>query len=99
MLGNMSKVLGQVQNLQEQLKKMTVEGSAGDGTVRIMMNCQQHVLGVRFNADRLGQYTPESLEQLIIEAFKQAQEKSKARAKEEVQKITGFDLSSFPGLF
>ncbi|AEG58455.1 YbaB/EbfC family nucleoid-associated protein [Desulforamulus ruminis] len=99
MLGSMSKVLGQVQNLQEQLKKMTVEGSAGNGMVRIIMNCQQHVLGVRFNADQLDQYNPESLEQLIIEAFKQAQEKSKAQAKEEVQKITGFDLSSLPGMF
>lgn len=99
MLGNMTKILGQMQNLQEHLKNITVEGIAGDGAVKVIMNCQQNVLSVRFNPDIVAESAPQRLEQLILEAFTVAQGESKARAKTEVQKTTGFNLSNLPGLF
>lgn len=99
MLGNMTKILGQMQQLQEQLKKLTVEATAGDGTVKIIMNAQQTVLAVRFDPDKAGNIGPEALGQMIIEAFNEAQAASKAKAREEVTKVTGLNLSSLPGLF
>jgi len=99
MLGNMTKLLGQMQSLQEQLKNLTVEATAGEGTVRVIMNGQQNVLAVRFNPDTVGNMKPDVLGQMIIEAFTEAQKQSKARAKEEVSKITGLNLTNLPGLF
>lgn len=98
MLGNMTKIMGQLQGLQQFLKELTVEGTAGDGLVKVMMNGQQNIMGVRFDPDRLSGVEPEALGQMLVEAYNQAQLESKARAKEEVTKATGLNLSNLPGI-
>ncbi|RYD06202.1 hypothetical protein N752_04755 [Desulforamulus aquiferis] len=99
MLGNMSKIIGQMQGLQETLKSLTVEGNGGNGVVKVIMNGQQNILAVRFNPDLVGQIDPIELGQMIIEAYNTAQSNSKEKAKEEVSKITGLNLANLPGLF
>lgn len=99
MLGNMTKIMGQMQQLQEQLKSVTVESAVGEGAVKIIMNAQQNILAVRFDPDKIANMKPEFFSQLIIEAFNDAQAKSKAKAREEVTKVTGLNIASLPGLF
>lgn len=99
MFGNMSKILGQMQNLQQYLKNLNVEGTSGDGVVRVIMNGQQSVLAVRFDPDRVADIEPEVLGQMLTEAYNMAQAESKTKAREEVTKVTGLDLSNLPGLF
>lgn len=99
MFGNMTKMLGQMQTLQETLKNLTVEGTAGDGVVKVIMNGQQNVLAVRFNPDLVAEVDPVTLGQMITEAYNAAQLESKSKAKEEVSKVTGLNLSNLPGLF
>ncbi|GAB6179092.1 YbaB/EbfC family nucleoid-associated protein [Desulfotomaculum defluvii] len=99
MFGNMTKIVGQLQNLQQLLKDMTVEGTAGDGLVKVIMNGQQSILAVRFDPDRIFSLESEALGQMITEAYNQAQIESKEKAKEEVTKSTGLNLSSLPGIF
>lgn len=98
MLGNMTKIMGQLQGLQQFLKDLTVEGTAGEGLVKVMMNGQQNILGVRFDSDRITEVEPEVLGQMLVEAYNQAQAESKAKAKEEVSKVTGLNLSNLPGI-
>ncbi|MEW6064208.1 hypothetical protein P378_07970 [Desulforamulus profundi] len=99
MIGNMSKILGQLQDLQQQLKDLTVEGVAGDGLAKVIMNGQQNILAVRFDPDRVTAVAPEVLGQMLAEAYNQAQVESKARAREQVTKVTGLDLANLPGIF
>ncbi|SHF12832.1 YbaB/EbfC family nucleoid-associated protein [Desulforamulus putei] len=99
MLGNMSKILGQLQGLQQQLKELTVEGTAGDGLVKVMMNGQQNILAVRFDPDRTPATAPEVLGQMLVEAYHQAQLESKAKARDEFSKVTGLNISNLPGIF
>ncbi|ABO48636.1 conserved hypothetical protein 103 [Desulforamulus reducens MI-1] len=99
MFGNMAKVVGQIQNIQQFLKDMTVEGTAGDGLVKVIINGQQSILAVRFDPDRISAVEPEALGQMITEAYNQAQLESKEKAKEEVTKATGLNLSNLPGIF
>lgn len=99
MIGNMSKLLGQLQDLQKNLKDLTVEGTAGDGFVKIIMNGQQNVLAVRLDPERIAGAEPEVLGQLLSEAYNQAQVESKAKARNEVTRVTGLNLSNLPGIF
>lgn len=99
MFGNMTKVFGQLQNLQQILKDITAEGTAGDGLVKVIINGQQSILAVRFDPDRISSVEPEVLGQMLTEAYNQAQYESKEKAKEEVTKATGLNLSGLPGLF
>lgn len=99
MFGNMTKIFGQLQNIQQLLKDMTVEGTAGDGLVKVIINGQQNILAVRFDPDRIATVEPEVLGQMLTEAYNQAQNESKEKAKEEVTKATGLNLSGLPGLF
>ncbi|GAB6159208.1 hypothetical protein JCM39194_24080 [Desulfotomaculum varum] len=99
MFGNMSKILGQLQGLQQQLKELTVEATAGDGLVRVIMNGQQQVLAVRFDPDRINATAPEELGQMLAEAYQQAQQASKTKARDEFSKATGLNIANLPGIF
>lgn len=99
MLGNMTKIFGQLQGLQQSLKDLTVEGSAGDGLVKVLINGQQSILAIRFDPERIRSVEPAELGPLLVEAYNQAQTESKNKAKEEVSKTTGLNLSNLPGMF
>lgn len=99
MLGNMTKLMAQMQSLQETLRSLTVEGIGGNGVVKVILNCQQNILAVRFNPDLVGQVEPGDLGKMITEAYNAAQTESKVKAKEEASKVTGLNLSNLPGLF
>ncbi|AQS57840.1 YbaB/EbfC family nucleoid-associated protein [Desulforamulus ferrireducens] len=99
MLGNVTKIFGQLQGLQQTLKELTVEGSAGDGLVKVLINGQQNVLAVRFDPERIRSVEPAELGSLVVEAYNQAQMESKIKAREEVTKTTGLNLSNLPGIF
>ena len=99
MLGNMTKVFGQLQGLQQTLKDLTVEGSAGDGLVKVLLNGQQSIMAVHFDPVRIRSVEPAELGSLVVEAYNQAQSESKDKVKEEVTKTTGLNLSNLPGMF
>lgn len=98
MFGNMTRIMGQLQDLQQFLKDLTVEGTAGDGMVTVVMNGQQNVMAVHIDAERIAGVESVALGQMITDAYNQAQLDSKTRAKEEVTRVTGLNLSSLPGI-
>lgn len=99
MLGSIGKIIGQIQQLQEELKNIKIEGSAGSGAVRVEVNGQQEVLAVHLDQEAMKTIEPAQLETLVKEAFTAARKNSKEKAKSEVAKVTGLDLSSIPGMF
>jgi DNA-binding YbaB/EbfC family protein len=87
---------GRMGEIQEKLKHVRVEGTAGGGMVTVEANGQQKVLHVRIEDSLLQDGDKEMLEDLLVGAVNSALEKAREAAAEEMAKLTG-DLD-LPGL-
>jgi len=90
-----SKVLEQAKSMQnkmketqEQIKKIEVEGIAGGGSVKICLNGDGELIKL-YISEEIMKENKEILEDLIIAAHGDAKQKVKAKASEELSKITG----------
>ncbi len=104
MKGGMNQILKQAQKMQEELARVqaelaniTVEGSAGGGMVRVIVNCQNQVIGVKVEPEVINPNDKEMLEDLIVAAVNQALENAQKKAQEEMNKVTGGLLGNLPG--
>lgn len=102
--GNMQKMLKQVQKMQadmvkiqEKLAEMTVEGTAGGGVVKIIMNGKQVVMDIYLEPEILDPEDSELIEDLLMAAFNEALRKVQDLAEEQMGKATGG--LNIPGLF
>jgi hypothetical protein len=97
---NISKMLKQAQKLQSQmmqaqddLAKKTFEGTAGGNMVKITVNGSGDCIGVALNPEVVDPDDVEMLEDLIVAAFKNAQEKVKEQSNAAFGGLTaGMDL-------
>ncbi|KAF1085850.1 Nucleoid-associated protein [Sporotomaculum syntrophicum] len=97
MMNNMSNFMPLVQELQEQLKSMTVKVSAGEGSVELVMNGNQEVVQLYFKPALL--QDPAQLAQLTANAFNEGMRESKKMVREQLSKITGgLAIPTVPGL-
>ena len=102
---NMQKLMKQAQKmqddmakLQEELGEMMVEGVAGGGMVKAVVNGQQELLSLSIAAEVIDPEEKEMLEDLVTAAIKEALRLSKELQTEEMQKITGgMGLPGMPG--
>ncbi|RMF60468.1 MAG: YbaB/EbfC family nucleoid-associated protein, partial [Calditrichaeota bacterium] len=83
------KMQEDMQRIQEQLGKITVEGSAGGGMVKVTANCQNQIVNVEIEPEVIDANDKEMLEDLIVAAVNQALENASARSQEEMQKVMG----------
>jgi nucleoid-associated protein EbfC len=81
-MANLNKLLKQAQKMQaqvlraqEDLKTKQVEGTAGGGMVTVTMNGGQEIVSVKINPQAVDPNDVEMLEDLVLAAFKNAQEK------------------------
>lgn len=96
-MNNMNNMIPLFQQLQEQLKHMTVKVSAGEGAVQIVMNGNQEVVQLNFKPNVLE--NPAQLAQLTTQAFNEGMRESKSMVREELSKLTGgLNIPSVPGL-
>lgn len=93
---NMQKLMKQAQKMQadvarvqEELKDMIVEGSAGGGMVKVEANARQEVLSIHIDPEVVDPDDVELLEDLLLAALKDALTNAQERAAEEMQKVTG----------
>lgn len=98
MLGNLGGMISQVQNMQDSLKDVMVEVSAGEGLVKIIMNGVQNLVEVNI-APELLQGDVEKLETIVLEGLNQAQHDSKTKIQEQVAKMTGLNVANFMNMF
>jgi DNA-binding YbaB/EbfC family protein len=84
MAKNMNKLMKQAQKMQaqlmkaqEDLNKKEVEGTAGGGMVKVVLNGAQELQSISLNPEVVDPDDVEMLEDLIIAAFNNAQEKVK----------------------
>ncbi|MBX7146306.1 MAG: YbaB/EbfC family nucleoid-associated protein [Alphaproteobacteria bacterium] len=92
-LGSMLKQAQQIQNkmseMQNELDKMEVTGSAGGGMVQIVISGKNNVRSIQIDPQLLKSEEKEILEDLIVAAFQDAKTKVEALASAEMAKITG----------
>ncbi len=99
---NINKLIKQAQRLQSQmvqaqneLTKKTFEGTSGGNMVKVTMNGGGDCVGVSINPEVIDPDDVEMLEDLIVAAFKNAQEKVKEQSNAAMGGLTsGMDLGA-----
>lgn len=96
MTGNPQQMMRQVQQMQQRLAEIqqelsneTVDGSAGGGVVTVTMNGQQKVQEVKIDPAALDHDDVEMLQDLVLAAFNDAQEKVQKLAESRLGGLTG----------
>ena len=77
-----------MQETQENLKKIEVEGVSGGNAVKIVMNGDGELKKITFD-DSLFKEPKEIFEDLIVAAHNDAKSKLKKKTSEEISKVTG----------
>lgn len=88
------KMQSQMMAMQQELEKETVEGTAGGGMVKIVMNGKQELVSVKIDPQAVDPNDVEMLEDMILAAVNQAHETMLAKAN---SKYAGMGLN-IPGL-
>ena len=93
--GNMSKLLKQAQEMQQQiedvqgqLSDMIVEAESGGGMVSVKVNGKQEVLEVNIDPEAMAE-DREMLEDLIISALNKALSKAQTDSQEKMNSVAG----------
>jgi nucleoid-associated protein EbfC len=93
---NLNKLMKQAQKMQEQMAKTqaelenkTVEVSAGGGKVKVTANGAGDIIAIKIDKEVVDPNDVEFLEDLLLDAVKQAVERGKALAQSEMTRITG----------
>ncbi len=102
--GNMNQLMKQAQKMQKQMEDMQgemgdhiIEGSAGGGMVKCEVNCKLELQSVTIDPEVLDPDDVETLQDLILAAIHNAQEKAGKYSADEMGKITGG--LNIPGMF
>jgi nucleoid-associated protein EbfC len=95
-MADFSKILEQAQQMQSRLEgvqaelaNMTVSGSSGGGMVSVDANGKGEITKVRVDPSIVNASDVEMLEDLLLVALRDAQQKSADLAKQEMSKLTG----------
>ena len=93
---NMQKMMKQAQKMQsqlvkaqEELAKAEVEGTAGGGMVKITLTGGNDLVSIKLNKEAVDPEDVEMLEDLIVAAYQNAQEKVKEMSGKAMGGITG----------
>ena len=88
LLKQAQKMQSQMMKAQESLQQKEVVGDAGGGMVTVTMNGGQELVSVKLNPEVVDMDDVEMLEDLIVAAFHNAQEKVKALSNDTLGDIT-----------
>ena len=80
---------GRLEKIQDELATMTVSGSAGGGMVTVDADGKGQITKVRVDPSIVNASDVEMLEDLLLVALRDAQQKSADLAKQEMSKLTG----------
>lgn len=89
MMKQMQKMQAKMEEIQKGLEEKQVEGSAGGGMVKVIVNGKQEILSVKIEKEVVNPDDVEMLEDLIVAATNQAREKAQELQAEEMSKLTG----------
>ena len=89
MLQQAQQVQGRLQQMQDELEKMTVSAASGGGMVTVTADGKGQIRKVQIDPTVVNAADVEMLEDLVLVAVTEAQKKAAGLAQEEMRKITG----------
>lgn len=89
MLKQAQKMQSQMLKAQDEFKKQEVEGTAGGGMVMLKLNGANELVSIKIKPEAIDPDDAEMLEDLIVAAFTNAQEKLKTASDSTFGAITG----------
>lgn len=96
--GKMKEMQARMQEVQENLGKITETGEAGAGMVKVVANGKKQLVSIEIDPDMFKADDREIVQDLIVAAANNALEKVEERAKTELQKSTEGMMPNIPGL-
>ena len=100
LMKNAQEIQGRMKEMQENLRHLKAEGTAGGGMVTVEVNGQQQVLSCRIEPSLFDAGDREIVEDLVVAAANQALEKIKQAVADEMGKLTGgLDISGLNDTF
>jgi DNA-binding YbaB/EbfC family protein len=87
LMGNLPKITAGLEKLQERVAKLSAEGDAGGGMVRVKVTGQCKFISCTIAPEALAGGDRELLEDLIVAAANQAIERARQLAAEETSKM------------
>lgn len=95
MMKQVQKAQAQLIRIQEELEQKTVEGTAGGGAVRAVVNGQQELISITIDEEVVDDL--EMLQDLVLVAVNDGLTKAREMANKEMEKVTG--SLNLPGAF
>ena len=97
MMKQAQELQGRMQQLQEELASLQIEGQSGGGLVKVTLNGKMEARAVKIDPSLIKPEDAEMLEDLILAAFQDAKGKVEAALQDKMQEVTG-GLPLPPGL-
>jgi len=89
MMKQVQKMQAKMEEMQAKLEDERIEGTAGGGMVRVVANGKQEIIEVKIEKEVVDPDDVEMLEDLVVAAVNQAQEKAQELAAEKMSGLTG----------
>ncbi|MEW6050045.1 MAG: YbaB/EbfC family nucleoid-associated protein [Candidatus Zixiibacteriota bacterium] len=89
MMKQVQKMQAKMAEIQAQLEKAQVEGSAGGGMVKVIANGKHEVISVTIDPEVVDRNDVEMLQDLVVAAVNQAHQKAQELASEQMAELTG----------
>jgi DNA-binding YbaB/EbfC family protein len=89
LLKQAQKMQAEMMKAQASMLKQEIEGSAGGGMVKVVLNGGNELVKISLNKEVVDPNEIEMLEDLILAAFTNAQEKVKEMSNSTISSITG----------
>ena len=97
MMKQASQLQAKMQEMQAELDRIEVEGTAGGGLVTVMLNAKGEMKGVKLDDSLIKPEEKEILEDLLVAAHADARRKAESVMQEKMKALTG-GLPLPPGL-
>jgi DNA-binding YbaB/EbfC family protein len=89
MMKQAKELQGKMQQFQDELALIEVEGVSGGGLVRVTLTAKNEMKRVSIDPSLLKPEEAEILEDLIVTAYSDAKKKAEAKAEEKMRSLTG----------
>ena len=89
MMHQAQKLQAQLAKMQEELSEATLEVSSGGGAVKVTINGQQEVKSVKISPEVIDPEDVEMLEDMVLSAVREAQNKAQELAAKQMGGLTG----------
>jgi nucleoid-associated protein EbfC len=97
MMKQAQELQGKMQQMQEELASLQVEGQSGGGLVKVTLNGKMEARAIKIDPSLLRPEDAEVVEDLLLAAFQDAKGKAEAAMQQKMQEVTG-GLPLPPGL-